>query len=1162
MNDIELNLFAYTDKIKRGSLLNLHDEKVKAEDFFLRIFEKVYDFEELINLNYEKLNSKGIDLYDSKEKIGIQITAIQSNEKTKINDTKKLTINNWKNKGLKKLWVFFIIETKYLKDIDTSIVEEVDGIKIYIKTIKNLIGDISKLDKEKRIEISELIKQEVSEEFYGLSKLVLFKEIVKSQKFDSTNYFNKEELIYFSKKEQHKIDNLAYNFTNNITDEYCILGNPCSGKTTIAYAIIQKIKNKKIFYLNLTEPIFDESKILEELIQISHCHSLIIVDNIHDNIKLFLKIKERLSKHKWIKSLFLSRYYKTFDEFDENSIYDKIEGIKYYRIDLNEDLEEKIFGIISKKIDLLKNQFSEINWYKGNFIDILKNTSSNLLKLNIALRVWEKKNKISNNLTFDKINQNIILQNFYEEHKLNDVESDSLYTYCLLYKNDIPFVLLKGQKSIDEKLKEKGIILKYSSSDYHYFPHKEYAKLIFDSISYVNEDIDVVKKSELIINYISKFNRQEYLLNIHLLLNKFFNSEISEETEIVKSILENEKIEQIIIESFSTNIKEFEVNSLITILFKLCTRVDKIKLSKYYNLILSYINRNKLNLFLFQDYMNYSNLIQISELLSIELPFEKIVNVLPENEIVKTNSIVELTLRISKQSRKPETVYKILNSFHFPEWLEKINKLPGFSNITNSLSELNTSSETKKLVYGLIRKLDWNKLIEKAKKQKIDQIAKSLRELQKIDISVGTNSCTFIFNQLIENNTINQKLLNSSLSEYSKALSDLSNINSESAKIFLSNDLKNGILKIKLLNENSLSNFRARVLELKRLSNEPKDFFLIVSEVTNKNEFITKIETEKDINSLLSFYEFAKENLNIKNSKTIQITKKVIDEIDSSSSIIELIRNPKILKIKGFDKNIILSITPEEIDDFIKSKKITYLEDIFRVISDFNIDKSISLFSQLKNEYLITSLLNIDLNMSQSLEVLYRLKNKVDKNDKQNCNEKVSYLLDEYLKKYTIIERRYNKLTISDFLKSFYFSYSINPEITEKHCKTDLLNKLQKNNHKGFQIGPLFQAIRRISETTNGKYDTELLTFLNNNNDNFIITIQNEDVLKSLSGLFELYKSKFKIYADELLFNCRKSIILKSNQRRSDKIFKDKIIPDLEKIGFDKAKVILKELRK
>lgn len=995
-----------------------------------------------------------------------------------------------------------------------------------------------------------------------MSKLFLFKEIEKNQKFDGTNYFNKEELIYFSKKDQRKIDNLAYNFTNNIIEQYCVLGNPCSGKTTIAYAIIQKIKNKRIFYLNLTEPIFDESRILKELIQISHYHSLIIVDNIHDNIKLFLKIKERLSKHKWIKSLFLSRYYKTFDEFDENSIYDKIEGIKYYRIDLNEDLEEKISGIISKKIDLLKNQYSEINWFKGNFLDILKNTNSNLLKLNIALRVWEKKNRKSNNIKFDNINQDIILEYFYDEHKLNEIESDSLYTYCLLYKNDIPFVLLKGQKKIDDKLKEKGIILKYSSSDYHYFPHKEYAKLIFDSISFVNEDIDVAKKSELIINYITKFNRQEYSLNIHLLLNKFFNSEVLEEIDIVKNILENEKTEQIIRESFSKKIKEFEINSLITILFKLCNRIDKIKLSRYYNLIISYLNRNKLNLFLFQDYMNYSNLIQISELLSIELPFEKIINVLPENEIVKTNSIVELTLRVSKQSRKPETVYKILNSLHFPEWLENINKLPGFSNITNSLSELNTSSETKKLVYGLIRKLDWNKLIEKAKKQKIDQIAKSLRELQKVDISVGTNSCTFIYNQLIENNTINQKLLNSSLSEYSKALSDLSNINSESAKMFLSNDLKNGILKDKILNEKVLSILNLRIPELKRLFIEPKPYLIMVNEIVNSKYFISLIENEKDFNSIIGFYEFSKSNLNFNNSQINQILKNKIDKFDTNDSVIDLIRNPKILKIKGFDKNIILSITPKEIDDYIKSKKITYLEDIFRVISDFNIDKSISLFSQLKNEYLIASLLNIDLNMSQSLEVLYRLKNKVDKNDKQNCNEKVSYLLDEYLKKYTNIERRYNKLTISDFLKSFYFSYSINPEITEKHCKNDLLNKLQINNHKGFQIGPLFQAIRRISEITNGKYDTELLTFLKNNNDNFIITIQNEDLLKSLSGLFELHKSKFKIYADELLFNCRKSIILKSNQRKNDKIFKEKIIPDLEKIGFDKAKVILKELKK
>lgn len=1164
MNDIEYNLFTYNDKIKKEGLLNKNNRKIEAEDFFMRIFKRVYGFPTLINLNYENANAQGIDLFENTKRIGIQITAIQSNEIKKIVDTKRLTLNKWKEKDIKELWIFFIIETNYLKSIDTSIIEEIDGVKIHIKTIRNLIGVINSFSKGKRFEISELIKQETNEEFYGLSKLVLIKEIKKNQKFDQTNYFNKEDSIFFSKAEESKINSLSYNFTNDITEQYCILGNPCSGKTTIAYAIIQKVENKRIFYLNLTEPIFDESKIIEELIQISHYHSLLILDNIHDNIKLFLKIKERLSKYKWIKSLFLSRYYKTFDEFDESSIYDKIEGIKFYRIDKNEDLEEKISGIISKKINLLKLQNKEINWFKGNYSDILKNTSSNLLKLNIALKIWEKKNSNSNNITFDKINQNSILESFYEEHNLNEFESDSLYTYCLLYKNDIPFILLKGklQNEINNKLKEKGVILKFSSSDYHYFPHKEYAKLIFDSISFVNLDIDLDKKSELIINYITKFDKQEYTLNIHLLLNKFFNSEIVEERGIIINILENEKTEQIIIESFLSNIKEFEVNFLLTILFKICTEIDKLKVLKYYNLIITYLNRNKLHLFLFQDYMNYSNLIQISELLSIELPFDKIINELPENEIIKNNSIVELTMRVSKKSRKPETVYKILNSFHFPEWLDKINKLQGFSNITNSLSELNTSSETKKLVYGLIRKMDWNKLAEKAEKQKIDQIAKSLRELQKIDASVGTNSCTFIFNQLIENKIINEKLENSTLSEYSKALSDLSKIDSFTVESILLIDLKNGCIKNKILNENVLSILSLRLPELRRLFKAPKAYLIMVSEITNSKEFIFKIETEKDINSLLSFFEFAKANLKIKNSQTIQILKKAIAQIGSSNSIIELIRNPKILKIKDFDKSIILSIEPDLIDDYIKSRKITYLEDIFRVISEFNIDKSISLFSQLKNEYLLVSLLNIDLNSSQSLEVLCRLRNKVYKNKEQNCNEKITYLLNEYLSRYTSIERRYGKLTISDFLKSFYFGYQINPEIIEKHCKTDLLKKLQQNNHKGFEIGPLFQALRRISEITKGKYDKEFQNFLKINKESFTSTIQNENILKSLSGLFELYLSPFKIYADELLFNSRKSIILKANQRRNDKIFKDKIIPDIEKIGFDKGKVILKELRK
>ena len=52
MNDIENSLFSYNDKIKKEGILNKHDKKIDAEDFFLRIFKKVYDFHKLKNLNY------------------------------------------------------------------------------------------------------------------------------------------------------------------------------------------------------------------------------------------------------------------------------------------------------------------------------------------------------------------------------------------------------------------------------------------------------------------------------------------------------------------------------------------------------------------------------------------------------------------------------------------------------------------------------------------------------------------------------------------------------------------------------------------------------------------------------------------------------------------------------------------------------------------------------------------------------------------------------------------------------------------------------------------------------------------------------------------------------------------------------------------------------
>jgi len=49
----------------------------------------------------------------------------------------------------------------------------------------------------------------------------------------------------------------------------------------------------------------------------------------------------------------------------------------------------------------------------------------------------------------------------------------------------------------------------------------------------------------------------------------------------------------------------------------------------------------------------------------------------------KINSISDLTMKISSSKPFPETVSRILNSFHFPEWLLMIEKLPTLSSTTN-----------------------------------------------------------------------------------------------------------------------------------------------------------------------------------------------------------------------------------------------------------------------------------------------------------------------------------------------------------------------------------------------------------------------------------------------------------------------------------------------
>ena len=93
-----------------------------------------------------------------------------------------------------------------------------------------------------------------------------------------------------------KIREIQKLFNEDKIKEYYILGNPCSGKSTFADAIIKNLKPYyKVFYIDLSDPDLNNINILKEVNQLSFYHTVILLENVHDNIKLFKKYNKKIT---------------------------------------------------------------------------------------------------------------------------------------------------------------------------------------------------------------------------------------------------------------------------------------------------------------------------------------------------------------------------------------------------------------------------------------------------------------------------------------------------------------------------------------------------------------------------------------------------------------------------------------------------------------------------------------------------------------------------------------------------------------------------------------------------------------------------------------------------------------------------------------------------
>lgn len=1160
-SSIENNLNEYIRKIDDEGRFNKHDEKIRAEDFFRRIFELIYGWDSLVNLNYTETNSPGIDLYEIKKGIAVQITAIQSGEKNKIEkDTIEKVFKYHKSKKINQIICFFIRDNKALKTISEKELSEKYKKKIIIKTTKQLIGDFEKIiSPEKRIRIEEIVKQELRPEFNGIENINYFNPIEKIVR--TAEYISPENTIYFSYSEKNKIKEIARKFNKNKIKEYSILGNPCSGKSTFARAIANNlIPYYRKYVLDLSDPSLNNSKgeLLDALNQLSFYHTFVIIDNIQDNTELFKILRQKIINHSWLKGLYISRYHNSFREEDKSSIFNIFRGIQQYRYyQRDNEFEEKVSGIINNRIHLFKEEYPEYEWYKGNFNTILKNTNRNLLKLNIALETWSVYNRKHKNYKLDQIDNDRIYSSFYEAHNLRDFDKELISVFSFLYSFDISFLRVKGKNIEFRQLEEKGIILNYTISDYYYFPHRDYANLIFQAITKETS----IEREELIIfiqnylkNYIIEFNE----FNIIEIIIKLYHAK---QFDIVASIINTKEVKDYLKKIFTKNIRVYEVYELQAIFFNFFEQIKKDNQISYFELFQEYFSKNKLELYVYKDYLVYSNLTQLASILNREVG--NIYHYLRINEQANTNSITELTMRISKKKVTPETIRRTLNSFDFPGWLSMIEELPTFARITNSLSELNTSPLSKRLLLGIINQLDTQKLATKAKKQNIDQIGKSIRELEKIDLSIGTQISQEILLKLREQKILSNKIKSSNLSGFSKSLSDLSSIAPDFTRKVLEDSFENNDFYNKLEKEKSISNVSARILEINQMLDDTgrKEFYPIINKYFKSEVFKNIIRKEENLNSLLITYDLLEKkeikiDLETKTNSKSLIKKKIL----SSKSNYILFSNYKILNIPELVEKVKSEISSETINSFLKNSKFTIVKPLFTVLAKIDKEETIKSLNNADYNIFIKSMSHNELNISQSIDSLFEIKKYTFIDNNLNSDKFCEIVLDKYLDKQKEDSYQYNRLNFGDFIKAFFFSLRISKKIAYKHFENDFLNKLKSKTNKNLTISSLFQFIRRIEEETKGQFKKEIIYFLNQNKEQFIYGIKNEPLEKTTSGLIELTKCGYENYVDEFLYDTRKTILNKLKQIKGNKKIEKKVYADIRIVAINKSKLLLNEI--
>ena len=270
-----LNFLAY--RIEKRGKINLLDLNIHSETFFAELFNILYNYN-LVNLNYIKQNTEGIDLIDTKNKIIIQVSATSTKEK----------IENSLNKGIYLFYKDYNFKfISISKEVSSKLraTEFENPYNLIFDSQKDILDSttllryILNLEIDKQKILFEFIKKELGEEIStvkvdsNLAEIinVLAKEDLdlKSAKINTTVFVIEEKINYNNLNGVRELIDDYKIFSVKLNQKYTEFDRGGRNKSTSILQIIRKqyvkLKNEKknseeIFY-GVVENIM---KIIEE----------------------------------------------------------------------------------------------------------------------------------------------------------------------------------------------------------------------------------------------------------------------------------------------------------------------------------------------------------------------------------------------------------------------------------------------------------------------------------------------------------------------------------------------------------------------------------------------------------------------------------------------------------------------------------------------------------------------------------------------------------------------------------------------------------------------------------------------------------------------------------------------------------------------------------